>query len=48
MVFNPLMPGGVIRPYQLDLSIFSFSDVWYIFIFDVFRIEIIVCKQGRP
>ena len=51
MVFNPLMPSGVVHPYQLDLSIFSFRDVWCIFyfiFFFVFRIEIIVCKQYRP
>ena len=27
------MPSGVVHPFKLDLSIFSFMDVWYIFSF---------------
>ena len=49
MAFNTLMPSGVVNPYQLDLSIFSFKDIWCIFSFlRKFRTEIIVCKQCRP
>ena len=33
LVFNPLMPSGVVHPYKLDLSIFSFRDVWCMFSF---------------
>ena len=33
MVFNPLMPSGVVCPYQLDFSIFSFSGIWCTFSF---------------
>ena len=27
IVFNPLMPTGIVHPYQLDLSIFSSRGV---------------------
>ena len=38
-VFDPLIPGGVVHPYQLDLSIVSFRDAWCIFSFVMYFAE---------
>ena len=44
---NPLMPGGLCNPYQMDKSVSSFRGVWHTFSF-LFLIEIHVSKQSRP